>query len=129
MAIDRSLLKAAIFQISSIEGVSMPVEVLMDDVVLLAAVWPDEGEFAQAVASTVRALEHVVAGKVTPSPLEDELAGWFSYHYQLRRGQGERAVLRIIFQPDSEGGVRVKGFGHRFKPADIYHRIVLGERR
>jgi len=128
MAVDKGILKAAIVQISSVKGVNMPVETLMDDVVLLAAVWPDERDFAQAVASTVRALEHVVAGKVTPSPLEADLGGWFSYHYQLRRGQGERAVLRIIFQPDGEGGICVKGFGHRFKPADIYHRVVLGER-
>ncbi len=38
------------------------------------------------------------------------------------------AVMRIVFQPADEGGVRIKGFGHRFRPADIYHRLVLGER-
>lgn len=127
MPVDKGMLKAAIVQIASIKGVSMPAEVLAEDVVLLAAVWPDEGDFAQAVASTVRALEQVAAGRITPSPLEDDLGGWFSYHYQLRRTQGERAVMRVVFQP-VEGGIRVKGFGHRFKPADIYHRMVLGKR-
>ena len=39
--------------------------------------------------------------------------------------QGEKAVLRVVFRP-REGYVEVKGFGHRFKPADIYHRMVLG---
>lgn len=128
MPVDSGMLKAAVIRISSVRGISMPGETLADDVVLLAKVWPDEADFAQAVASTVLAMEHVVAGRVTPSPLSEDLGGWYSYHYQLRRGQGERAVMRIVFQPDSEGGVRIKGFGHRFRPADIYHRLVLGER-
>lgn len=123
MPADSSMLKAAIAQIAAIEGIYMPAEVLTEDVVLLAAVWPDEEDFAQAVASTVRALEQTAAGRVTPSPLENDLEGWFSHHYQLRRSQGERAVMRIVFQP-FEKGARVKGFGHRFKPADIYHRMV-----
>ena len=127
MPVDKSMLKAAIVQIASIKGISMPAEALAEDVVLLAAVWPDEHDFAQAVASTVRALEQIAAGRITPSPLEDDLGGWFSYHYQLRRSQGERAVMRVVFQPSGDG-VRVKGFGHRFKPADIYHRMVLGKR-
>lgn len=127
MPVDKVMLQAAIIQIAAIDGVSMPADVLTEDVVLLAAVWPDEQDFAQAVASTVRALKQVAAGQITPSPLEDDLDGWFSYHYQLRRNQGERAVMRVVFQPTEEG-VRIKGFGHRFKPADIYHRMVLGER-
>lgn len=127
MPVDKSMLKAAIVQIASIDGISMPADLLAEDVILLAAVWPDEQDFAQAVASTARALKQIAASQITPSPFEDDLDGWFSYHYQLRRSQSERAVMRIVFQP-AEECVRIKGFGHRFKPADMYRRMVTGKR-
>ena len=37
-----------------------------------------------------------------------------------------KAVLRVVFRPQADF-VEVKGFGHRFKPSDIYHRLVLGK--
>lgn len=66
------------------------------------------------------------AGKVTPDVLENELDGWRAYHFQLRRAQGEKAMLRVVFRLQADF-VEVKGFGHRFKPAGIYHRLVLGK--
>ena len=63
---------------------------------------------------------------MTPDALEDDLDGWWSYHFQLHRAQGEKAVLRVVFRPQADF-VEVKGFGHRFKPSDIYHRLVLGK--
>ena len=125
MAVSSDLLRAAIVQVASVEGISISHEALVEDVVLLAKVWPDEQDFAAAVASSVRALSHVAKGKVTPDPLQNDLEGWFSHHYQLRRAQGEPAVLRVVFR-QSEGHVEIKGFGHRFKPASIYHRLVAG---
>lgn len=127
MAMNDELLEAAIDRIAAIEGLYMAPEALVEDVVLLAKVWPDEQDFLAAVASSARALEQICSDKVTPSPLENDLSGWLSYHYQLRRRQGFPASLRIIYRPVS-GGIEVKGFGHRFKPASIYHRIVHGER-
>ncbi len=126
MAVSSDLMRSAIERIAAVRGVRMAPEALVEDVVLLAKVWSDEADFASAVASSVRALEHIAAGRVTPDALKDDLTGWSSYHYQLRRAQGEKALLRIVFRR-REGFVEVKGFGHRFKPSDIYHRIVLGK--
>ena len=126
MAVSSDLLRSAIVQISSIPSSRMAPEALVEDVTLLAKVWPDESDFAAAVASCCRALEQVSAGKVTPDALEDDLDGWWSYHFQLHRAQGEKAVLRVVFRPQADF-VEVKGFGHRFKPSDIYHRLVLGK--
>lgn len=126
MAVSSDLLRSAMVRISSIPRVRMAPETLVEDVTLLARVWPDEADFAAAVASCCRAFEQVSAGKVTPDPLTEDLEGWWSHHFQLRRAQGEKAVLRVVFRPQ-EGFVEIKGFGHRFKPSDIYHRIVLGK--
>lgn len=126
MAVSEEALRAAIEGIAHIDGVVMPPEALVEDVVLLAEVWPDDNDFRAAVASCAQALAHIAAGRVTASALSDSLDGWFSYHFQLRRAQGEKAVLRIVYRP-VRGGVEVKGFGHRFRPADFYHRIVRGE--
>ena len=126
MAVSSDLLRVAIVQVASVEGIAMSHEALVEDVVLLAKVWPDEQDFAAAVASSVRALAQVAAGTVTPDPLKDDLEGWHSHHYQLRRAQGEQAVLRVVFRRAGEQ-VEVKGFGHRFKPANIYHRLVMDQ--
>lgn len=128
MAIDNALLKAAIVQVSGIAGISMAPELLVEDIALLAKVWPDEGDFAQAVASSVRALELAVRGRITPDALRDDLAGWFSYHYQLKRTQDIPADLRLVYRP-IKSGIEVKGFGHRFRPADIYRRVMSDIRR
>ena len=128
MAIDNGLLKAAFVQISGVAGISMAPELLVEDVALLAKVWPDEASFAQAVASSVRALELAVSGRITPDALRDDLTGWFSYHYQLKRAQGIPADLRLVYRP-VKGGIEVKGFGHRFRPADIYRRMMSDARR
>lgn len=127
MAISSDLLRAAIGRIARIEGISISHEALVEDVVLLAKVWQNEDEFAAAVASSARALEHIVAGRVTASPLRERLEEWQSYHYQLRRMQGQPAALRVVFRKLEDGTIEVKGFGHRFKPADVYHRIVRRE--
>lgn len=129
MAVSSDLIRAAIVQVANVEGISMSHEALVEDVVLLAKVWPDEQDFAAAIASSIRALAQVAAGKVTPNPLKDDLAGWQSHRYQLRRAQGEPAVLRVVFRR-AEDQVEIKGFGHRFKPASIYHHLVKdGESR
>lgn len=77
----------------------MAPEALVEDVTLLAKVWPNEDDFAVAVASCCRALEQVASGKVTPDALVGSLDGWWSHHFQLRRAQGEKAVLRVVFRP------------------------------
>lgn len=124
MAVSSDLIRASIVQVASVEGVAMSYEALVEDIALLAKAWPDEQDFAAAVASSVCALDHVAKGKVTPDPLKDDLEGWWSHHCQLRRAQGEPAALRVVFRR-IDSHVEVKGFGHRFKPASIYHRLAI----
>lgn len=50
MAADYALLEQAIAIISSVRGLYMDPDALADDVILLAYVWPDEGEFKMAVS-------------------------------------------------------------------------------
>lgn len=126
MAVSSDLLRAAIVRIAAIPQIKMAPEALVEDITLLAKVWPNEAEFSAAVASCCRALELVSKGRLTASPLTDDLSGWWSYHFQLSRAQGEKAILRVVYRL-SENTVEVMGFGHRFKPADMYHRIILGK--
>ena len=64
MAADYALLEQAIAIISSVRGLYMDSDALADDVILLAYVWPDEGEFKMAVARVHRALTQLVEGNV-----------------------------------------------------------------
>ena len=120
MAADYALLEQAIAIISSVRGLYMDPDALADDVILLAYVWPDEGEFKMAVAS---ALTQLVEGNVEGSPLKYGFSGWRSFHFQHRRGQQSRADMRIVYMP-LDTGIRVKGFANRHLPSDIYQRLA-----
>lgn len=67
MAADYALLEQTIAIISSVRGLYMDPDALADDVILLAYIWPDEGEFKMAVASVHRALTQLVEGNVEGS--------------------------------------------------------------
>ena len=127
MAVDKELVRAAVARIAEIDGIEMSPEALVEDTVLLAVAWPEEDDFAAAVASTVRTLCLVVRDCVIPSHLDNELDGWLSYHCQLHRIQGCPSHLRVVYRR-TERGVEIMGFGHRFKPTDIYRRLVRGQR-
>lgn len=128
MKISRGLIAQAVESIAEVEGVLMSPESLVEDVFLLAYAFPEEADFKAACASTCRALNNLVAGKVTPSALKYDFEGWSSYHYQPRVGQGVRATCRIVYKT-VEGGIRVKGFGHRRIPQDFYERMSQMQRR
>ena len=51
MAVSSDLLRSAIARISSLPSIRMAPEALVEDVTLLAKVWPNEDDFAVAVAS------------------------------------------------------------------------------
>ena len=123
MAADYALLEQAIAIISSVRGLYMDPDALADDVILLAYVWPDEGEFKMAVARVHRTLTQLVEGNVEGSPLKYGFSGWRSFHFQHQRGQQSRADMRIVYMP-LDTGIRVKGFGNRHLPSDIYQRLA-----
>ncbi|NGM18351.1 hypothetical protein GMI70_10190 [Eggerthellaceae bacterium zg-893] len=122
MAIDKQLLRRAVESLSDVEGVFMDPKSLVEDVFLLAYAFPEEADFMAACASTARALNQLARRTVTASELKYAFAGWKSYHYQHRVGQGVRATCRIMFR-EIDGGVEVKGFGHRRIPSDFYQRM------
>lgn len=123
MAINQMLVRQAIASLAQTTGLYMNAESLVEDVFLLARAFPEQDDFMAACASTKRALELLVAGKVTPSNLKYEFQNWSSYHYQHRAGQGIKATCRIVFRQRPDG-IEVKGFGHRHIPADFYRRIA-----
>lgn len=123
MAVSNALLEQAIAIIASVRGLHMDPDTLADDVILLAYVWPDEDEFKLAVTSVHRAMTQLVEGIAEGSELKYDFAGWHSLHFQHLRGQHSRADMRIVYQRVADG-IRVKGFGNRHLPSDIYQRLA-----
>lgn len=119
---NEEMINNAIDLLAEIDGLFMDPVSLAEDVLLLAASFPDEDEYAAAVLSTKRALQQIVAEEVTTAQLERNFSGWESYHYQHKRAQGAAADMRLVFRRGREG-VQVQGFGHRNIPVDIYRRL------
>ena len=94
MAADYALLEQAIAIISSVRGLYMDPDALADDVILLAYVWPDEGEFKMAVARVHRTLTQLVEGNVEGSPLKYGFSGWRSFHFHQRRANHSAPAIR-----------------------------------
>ena len=122
MAIPDDLLEQAIDILADVEGVEMDAEGLADDVVLLAYALSEEIEFRCAVVSVHDALQLLVDGAVEGAVLKYQFAEWRSFHFQHRRLRKARADMRIVYQRTGSG-IRVKGFGHRHLPSDIYRRL------
>ncbi|MBR3157490.1 MAG: hypothetical protein IKG18_09085 [Atopobiaceae bacterium] len=127
MAISDSLLRRSIVILAGVEGVDMDPDALVEDVVLLAHAFPDEKDFGAAVLNTQKALTQIRDRRVSSSSLLHNHLTWFSYHYQHSVSQGQRADMRIEWQP-REGGIRVRGFGHRWIPSHFYERMARTRR-
>lgn len=122
MAINRGLIRQAIEALSAIDGLFMDAAALVEDAVLLAKAFPDESDYMAACASTYQAIRRLIRGDVTTNDLKYNFAGWKSFHYQHRVGQGVKATCRIMYR-QVDGGIEVKGFGHRRIPRDFYDRM------
>ncbi|CAM4355850.1 DUF3237 family protein [Paenibacillus alkaliterrae] len=123
MAISDELILEWIDRVSEINGLQMDPEALADDVVLMALIFNVDSTFVQGMNSVVRAITQLIDGVVSASQLEQNDSGWDSYHFQSQRVQGHRADLRVVFQNVDHHTVRIKGFGHRHLPSDIYKRL------
>lgn len=122
MAISKDLILRAARAVAEAEGLHMDANALLEDIVLLAYAFPEEEDFEAACANTKRAIALLVDGTVSSSELKYSFSGWRSYHYQHKVGQGFKATCRIVFRP-IDGGIEVKGFGHRRIPQDFYERM------
>lgn len=123
MAIENDLILQWIQNVSQIKGLQMDPTALADDVVLMALVFDTEEAFLLAMDNVVRAVTQLINGVVDTSQLERNYSGWDSYHFQSKRTQGHRADLRVVYQNVDKNTIRVKGFGHRHLPKDIYNRL------
>lgn len=124
MSISDDLTRQAIYQIASVEGLTMDPDALADDVMLLTHAWSDESDFQAAVVNTCTALRLLIGGSVDDSGLlKYDHQGWHSYHYQHKRAQGVKADMRIMFR-HIESGIEVKGFGDRRVPQDFYRHMA-----
>ena len=124
MSVGRDDLVRAIQILASVEGMQMDPAALAQDVLAVADAWPTADEFRLAIAATRRVLERLVSGAAEGTPLKYNLSAWSSLHYQHKRAQGQRADMRVVYQrTEGEAGIRVRGFGHRHVPQDVYRRL------
>jgi hypothetical protein len=122
MTITKHQIQIAASKIAQCNGLFANPDSILEDTVLLAYAFPAPDDFAQACANTCKAINQLVANEVSAGHLKYEFSDWKSYHYQAKVGQGQKANCRIMFR-EVDGGVEVKGFGHRRIPADFYARI------
>lgn len=123
----RDMIIQAIEELAAVEGAFFDPRSLAEDVVGVAAAFPEPEEFEAAIAATARMVGLIVSGRVDVGSLSDDYEGWECCHYQHRASQGVRATMRIMFTR-VEDGVRVRGFGDRRRPGDFYRRMADVER-
>ena len=73
-------LEQAIEQLSSLDHVWFNTRLLVEDVACVYAAFPEKSEFEAAIASTVRVLRLIAAGRVDASELKDDYEGGSSCH-------------------------------------------------
>ena len=127
MAVSDKLVAALAQSVASLDGVTADARAVVEDAYLLSLAFSEEQDYLEASANTLRALEQLRAESVAASKLAHNHAGWLSYHYQHKVGQGMRADMRIVFK-QTEGGILLRAFGHRNLPHDFYERIARARR-
>ncbi len=128
MAINDERLREWIRIVSAVPGVEMDGDALVDDIVLIAHVFDDPQRFETAMSQIVNSLNLIVKKRDMGAELKSNLSAWRCFHFQSRRTAKHPADLRIVYQ-DTGAAIRVRGFGHRWLPDDIYRRLYLHERQ
>lgn len=122
MAISNTLLAEWIGKLSSVPGIEMDVDALVDDVVLTAYAFEDESTFQTAMTHIVSSFLLIVKKRNVGQDLSANLEGWKLYHFQSQRARKHPADLRIVYQ-DTGTVIRVRGFSHRWIPEEVYKRL------
>ncbi|WP_053958048.1 hypothetical protein [Sulfobacillus thermosulfidooxidans] len=120
--ISNAALAAWIQRIAAIPGIEMDPNALVDDVVLMAMAFPEEKRWHTAMIHVEEALVFIVQRRDIGQNLRDHLSGWKSYHFQSQHTRKHPADLRIVYQ-DTGQTIRVRGFGHRWLPDNVYQRL------
>ncbi|MBP1970328.1 hypothetical protein J2Z83_002446 [Virgibacillus natechei] len=122
MTIDNNLIEQAIDAITEIEGIKTDPNAMLDDIVLVAYVFDNELLFMTAIAQIKKAMLQIVKTRDIGQPLVGNLSSWMSFHFQSQRTQKHPADLRIIYH-DTGDFIRIRGFGHRHLPSDVYQKL------
>lgn len=124
MTISSDLIRESIALLSKVQGIDMHPKALVEDVVMLAKVFPDVEPFVTAIEETERELEFLASGKKKGHELYDNHAGILSLPYQSVRRNNQEADLRIVYDKDSKP-IRVRAFGHRRLPQSFYSQLNI----
>lgn len=122
MAIRNTVLSEWIRRIAAVPGIEMDPDALVDDVVLMAYAFTNEDLFNTAMTNVASALLLIFKHRDVGQDLQANLTGWKSYHFQSQRIRKHPADLRIVYQ-DTGSVIRVRGFGHRWIPEEVYRRL------
>jgi len=122
MAISDILIEEAIDIIADIQGIKMNQDELVDDVILVAFVFDEESKFKLAINQITNSIHQIISQRNVGQALVNNYEGWMSFHFQSQRVNGHPADLRVVYQ-DIITAIRVRGFGHRHLPTNIYTRL------
>lgn len=109
-------------RLSNIDGLEIDPDSLIEDMILMTKVY-EGSDFELAMINTEKSLLALLEKRVDMSSLQQNYKGWYSYHFQSRRKQGQPADMRIIFQETTNHKIRIRGFGNRHLPHSIYYRL------
>lgn len=122
MTISDNLIEEAIDVIADIQGIQMNQDELVDDVILVAFVFDEERTFKLAITQITNAIHQIIRQRNVGQALVNNYDGWMSFHFQSHRVNGHPADLRVVYQ-DIITAIRVRGFGHRHLPTNVYKRL------
>lgn len=122
MTINNDIIIKWIKEVAIIKGIEFNANSLADDVFLMTYAYKNPIEFEIAMENVVSALQHIVNNSVNSSQLTKNYGDWDSYHFQSKRVQRQKSDLRIIYQKSSNS-IRIRGFGNKWIPTDIYGRL------
>ena len=120
MPVSAATIRAAALTIATIPGIEANPQFVLEDVISLSQVWPNEKDFLTAINSTKQAAELLLSDSVDAASLSYQLEGWSAFHYQHKRGQEQPANMRIVFRKECEK-LKVLSFGHRNLPHSVYY--------
>lgn len=122
MTISDNLIEEAIDIIADIQGIQMNQDELVDDVILVAFVFDEKHRFKLAITQITNAIHQIIRQRNVGQALVNNYGGWMSFHFKSQRINGHPADLRVVYQ-DIITAIRVRGFGYRHLPTDVYKRL------
>jgi hypothetical protein len=90
----------------------------------LAQAFPDPLEHRRALQATLRQLRLLPRCQPGRPMRGPAFTGWRRHAFESAPQRRGAADLRIVYRLHEDGRVEVLGFGHRWRPAAIYARLL-----